>query len=1593
MPEDSTEGIISGSTRIGSLSETLVVDMISEGEVEGLVEKEYNLLGTVGDIGFTGASISQTKNPLQSVFWNNVPVVDDQNLFNYQDVDVKQNFGTKNGSFTAMLRKDQDFFKFLETTKAINERLRGPTDNASEFPDDAEFFKKTYRVLNTQCFAIKFNIKISILDTLNKDDGVLKDNEVKVNVQTRALFNNQMGVFNNTNEQGVDPEISSSEPLGGKFNGRVSSPFIKQYFIDFSKRSDFSALMENPNFLGWEIKVFRTTKESTTSDSRATTFVDSITELYKPKLSYPNSAAISSIFSAEYFASIPQRSFDMNLMRVKIPSNYDPLTRQYHGTWDGTFSTESTGPFTIGTQGSVTQADGSDRQLQKYFTNNPAWCYYDLITNPRYGLGKYIEEDALDKWSLYEIAQYCDVLVYDGMGKGGLEPRFTCNTLIQSREDAFKVIQDMASVFRGLSYYAAGQIYAIQDSEKTPIYQFTDANVKNGEFTYSNTSRRIRNNVAIVRYNDKDNFYKPAVEYTEDVDGIRKNGIRETEVTAFGCTSRGQAMRLGKWMLATENFETETISFTAGLEGNYIRPGDVIEISDTNRKNLTRNGGRTKNIDLSESNASGQFAQVTLDAPIDVYREGDANDAGNKPQMYNFSLLIPKANLDPYNVTDITSSDTFEIRSSQVQTLSFLGNQVDNYERYYESDFANSFSEWSSSNASTAVASDFGVDNSLKVTASTTNGYHRIIFENVPNIVVGRKYRFKARVLIPGTAPDYSDAPSTLRGIQFRYGNGISNAGPIIHPTLGEWTDIEYEWVATDQNGASYINQVSLWMANSSTIDTTATFQWAGDGGGSDRYYIYNIVIEPAIEKNQSRITFSGGYTFDVGDSTVVQDQSVWAISPTGDALLLNSQGITIDSDDIAEKYRVINIKESEKNEYSITALEYNEEKYSKIEDNFQSNAAGVNVSTTLPFAPSSLTLSERRAPGSQHTQLIKYTISPPNDQLALAGYEVFMKKTTQWVIADYTGRYPSLFKENNGNVTFMEQNPLNNDKNFIPDNKYKIAIHQRANTTIENEIVADESTQYFFKAVSFNGLGMHSAETVRNSIVIDDSEAIKDIVISNLRLENDTVTVNDSAQFQTADGGITDFTGANPRVLWDTSIQGAGALATQFNYAISLRQGTDASRSQPTPPMTTQLFEITTGFQPTLTQNGSFVYSIPASDLANIESKLQDHGRNFDVVVEAHTKDGKTSAGGQLLVTSDGEPITSNLEYTTVKGYDVAVLKNPKINNPRFSANQDDCGANDKLCTIQSMTADNRLKIEFTKNTFKTNEKDVAGGFFYMSPTSFAKSEIQGKTQSFFDDKDLNPKNIQRVRMDNYTDMMYVPFKGDLETTSVFCAYSLFDTFDREIESQYLDQTPNNTNYNPDYDLGSRLPISTVAEVEYRNPLAGKTILPEMVFLSQFATDRRFQHRNHSGYKPLREFNLLKPIGKTKLLYFELDCTAFSQSGSSRGNTYSSVGDNVRIYVNNNLVASSEQSSESSFNATSTELDKLSSIQKFTDDLGHRVFTTFHKLGFDDTEFDEGATSVATVRIEGSSPNWYFSNRGPTVAVKFVGVCRALWG
>ena len=294
----------------------------------------------------------------------------------------------------------------------------------------------------------------------------------------------------------------------------------------------------------------------------------------------------------------------------------------------------------------------------------------------------------MDKWALYEIAQYCDVLVPDGYGS--IEPRFTMNHIITSRQEAYQAVNNLASVFRGIAYYANGLIFAVQDSFKKPLYQFNNTNVVEGNFSYSSSSKKARHSVAIVRYIDKRNLFIPTVEYVENEESIKRYGIRQIETTALGVTSRGQARRLGIWMLASEAEETESITFTIGQDGAYIKPGDVVQVYDQYRTPL-KQGGRTNSVigmDVAPSSINwttppaGQDGSITGNSVIiDNVLEFKTN------QVYKFSLLTPTYNYEPAGVSDLDSNSISEVRRSQLQTLYFEGSHCLSVTGYYKSDY------------------------------------------------------------------------------------------------------------------------------------------------------------------------------------------------------------------------------------------------------------------------------------------------------------------------------------------------------------------------------------------------------------------------------------------------------------------------------------------------------------------------------------------------------------------------------------------------------------------------------------------------------------------------------------------------------------------------------------------------------------------------------------------------------------------------------------------------------------------------------------------------------------------------------------------
>ena len=352
----------------------------------------------------------------------------------------------------------------------------------------------------------------------------------------------------------------------------------------------------------WDIRVRRLTADSTTQTVQNDTWFDSYTEIIDSKLRYPNSALVGVQVDSAQFRTIPRRGYHIRGLRVRVPSNYDPVTRAYSGVWDGTFAVA--------------------------WTNNPAWCFYDLVTSERYGLGEFIDADQIDKWALYDIAQYCDALVPDGFG--GEEPRFTCNLYLQTRQEAYTALNAMASIFRGLAWWGSGTISTTADKPADAEMLFTNANTvdlgSGIHFNYSGSSIKARRTVALVSWNDPADQYRQKIEYVEDAAGIALYGVVEAEVLSVGCTSRGQAHRMGRWILYSERLATETVSFRAGLDGTYLAPGSVIQTQDAARAGQ-RFGGRI---------VSATTTAITLDAPVTI-------EAG---QTYTLSAILPDGTLE-----------------------------------------------------------------------------------------------------------------------------------------------------------------------------------------------------------------------------------------------------------------------------------------------------------------------------------------------------------------------------------------------------------------------------------------------------------------------------------------------------------------------------------------------------------------------------------------------------------------------------------------------------------------------------------------------------------------------------------------------------------------------------------------------------------------------------------------------------------------------------------------------------------------------------------------------------------------------------------
>ncbi|HDT0504307.1 TPA: phage tail protein [Enterobacter hormaechei] len=357
--------------------------------------------------------------------------------------------------------------------------------------------------------------------------------------------------------------------VNGAVDDKTTSLYERSHRVNLPKAST-----------GWQLRVRRITPDSTSVNIVDTMRVVAVTEIIDAKLRYVNTALLYVEFDAKQFPNgIPQVVCNPKGRIIRVPDTYDPETRTYSGTWEGVFKWA--------------------------WTDNPAWIYYDIILNERFGLGQRIDATQIDKWELYRIAQYCDQLVPDGKGGSGTEPRFRCNVYIQDRNDAWTVLRDLSGIFRGMTYWGDNKMYVLADMPRDVWHIYNHASVVEGKFTFADPSETTRNTAALVNWSDPANHYKDTPEPVYDNDLAMRFDYRQLEMTAIGCTRQSEANRRGRWALLTNGIG-EVVTFSTGMDVPPV--GEVIGVAANELAGRTI-GGRV-------SAVNGR--NITLDRAADV---------------------------------------------------------------------------------------------------------------------------------------------------------------------------------------------------------------------------------------------------------------------------------------------------------------------------------------------------------------------------------------------------------------------------------------------------------------------------------------------------------------------------------------------------------------------------------------------------------------------------------------------------------------------------------------------------------------------------------------------------------------------------------------------------------------------------------------------------------------------------------------------------------------------------------------------------------------------------------------------------------------
>ena len=540
--------------------------------------------------GLAEGEIEGLANGLQSIYLEETPLQNADGSLNFENVKVDFRNGTN----------DQEYiegFPAVESETAIDVELKSETPWVRAFS-------------NLDLDAVRLRLKWGPLRTQNATNGDVSG----VTIEYAIDLQTDGGVW--------------TEVLKTKISDKTSANYERAHRIDLPRADS-----------GWLIRVRRLTPNSTSEYVSDKMYIEAVTEVIDAKLRYPNTALLGLQYDAETFGNVAKVAMDAKGRILKVPTNYNPVTRQYVGMWDGTF--------------------------KEAYSNNPAWIYYDICTVDRYALGDRLTPLMVDKWSLYRLAQYCDELVPDGLG--GQEPRFTCNVYLQSAEGAFEILTKLAGVFRAITFWDGSSIICDADIPQDTYFTYTRANVIDGNFEYAGTRARDRHNVVKVAWDNPANHYKTEYEFVRDEKAIAEAGqVRILEIDAWGCTSRGQAQRAGWWALKSEQLETRTVSFKVGLDGHIPQPGRVIDIADPLFAGRA-NGGRVSKI-------SADRKSITLDRDDVVAVAGDRliiNGEDGKAQTRIIQSISGRVVTVTHEFDAIAAQNVWVIDAQDLATMKF----------------------------------------------------------------------------------------------------------------------------------------------------------------------------------------------------------------------------------------------------------------------------------------------------------------------------------------------------------------------------------------------------------------------------------------------------------------------------------------------------------------------------------------------------------------------------------------------------------------------------------------------------------------------------------------------------------------------------------------------------------------------------------------------------------------------------------------------------------------------------------------------------------------------------------------------------------